>query len=64
MFRTTAYYDRLTNFFSTPWWVYLLMGINMILLAILIMIYPKLLAILVAGFLLQRVADSDPGNKI
>ncbi|GAB4246408.1 MAG: hypothetical protein Tsb0034_25360 [Ekhidna sp.] len=52
MFRTTAYYDRLTSFFSTPWWMYLLMGINFILLAVLIMLYPELLAYLVAGFLL------------
>lgn len=52
MFRTTAYYDRLMNFFSTPWWVYLLMGINFILLAVLILIYPDLLAFLAAGFLL------------
>lgn len=52
MFKTTAYYDRLTSFFSTPWWMYLLMGINYILLAVLIMLYPELLAYLVAGFLL------------
>lgn len=52
MFRTTDYYDRLTNFFATPWWMYLLMGINFIILAILILIYPELLAFLVAGFLL------------
>ncbi|MTI27100.1 hypothetical protein [Fulvivirga kasyanovii] len=52
MFKTTAYYDRLTSFFSTPWWMYLLMGINFILLAALIMLYPELLAYLVAGFLL------------
>ncbi|WP_286756951.1 hypothetical protein [Roseivirga sp. UBA838] len=52
MFKTTAYYDRLTSFFSTPWWMYLLMGINFILLAVLIMLYPELLAYLVAGFLL------------
>jgi len=52
MFKTTAYYDRLTSFFSTPWWMYLLMGINFILLSVLIMLYPELLAYLVAGFLL------------
>ena len=52
MFRTTEYYDQFTNFFSTPWWMYLLMGINFIVLAVLIMIYPELLAFLVAAFLL------------
>jgi len=52
MFRTIDYYDQLTRFFTAPWWLYLLMGINFILLAILIIIYPELLAYLVAGFLL------------
>ena len=52
MFITTDYYDRFTNFFATPWWMFLLMGFNFILLAILIMIYPELLTFLVAGFLL------------
>jgi len=52
MFKGTTYYDRFTTFISTPWWMYLLMGINFILLAILIIIYPDLLAYLVAGFLL------------
>ena len=52
MFRTTEYYDQFTNFFATPWWMYLLMGVNFIILAILIMIYPELLAFLVAAFLL------------
>ena len=52
MFKTTDYYDRFTNFVTTPWWMFLLMGFNFILLAILISIYPDLLAFLVAGFLL------------
>ncbi len=52
MYQTRDYYDRLISFFTTPWWMYLLMGVNFILLAILIMMYPELLAYLVAGFLL------------
>jgi uncharacterized membrane protein HdeD (DUF308 family) len=52
MFRNIEFYDRLTGFFVRPWWIYLLMGIDFILLAILIVIFPALAAYLIAGFLL------------
>ena len=46
------FYDSYTRQIVSPWWLYLLLGLNLILLAILIMIFPELLAYLVAAFLL------------
>ncbi len=28
MFRNIEFYDRLTGFFSRPWWLYLVMGLD------------------------------------
>lgn len=46
------FYDEFARHLFSPWWMYLLLGLNFILLAILIMIFPELLSWLVAIFLL------------
>ncbi len=52
MFRTTEFYDNFIKHLFSPWWMYLIIGLNLVLLAILIFIFPDALAYLVAGFLL------------
>lgn len=52
MFRTTDFYDNFIKHLFSPWWMYLIVGINLILLAILIIVFPEALAYLVAGFLM------------
>jgi hypothetical protein len=52
MFRQIIFYDNYTNEIISPWWVYLLLGVNLILLAALIIMFPELVAYLVAGFLI------------
>lgn len=46
------YYDNLTKHLFSPWWMYLLMGLNFIILSVLIILFPQFLAYLVAIFLL------------
>jgi hypothetical protein len=52
MFRQIVFYHNYTNEIISPWWVYLLLGVNLILLAALIVMFPELVAYLVAGFLI------------
>lgn len=52
MFREEAFYDNYTEEIISPWWLYLLLGLNLILLALLIVMFPPLVAYLIAGFLL------------
>jgi len=48
------FYDDLTRHLFSPWWMYLFLGLNFILLAVLIFIFPEFLAWLVAAFLLAN----------
>jgi uncharacterized membrane protein HdeD (DUF308 family) len=52
MFRQILFYDNYTREIISPWWLYLLLGANLILLAALIILFPPLAAYLIAGFLL------------
>ncbi len=52
MFNRIEFYDKLTGHLFSPWWIYLLMGVNLILLSLLIFFFPEFLAYLVAAFLL------------
>lgn len=52
MFREIRFYDDYTREVTSPAWLYMLLGLSLILLAVLIMLMPELLAYLVAGFLL------------
>lgn len=52
MFREIRFYDRYTREIASPGWLYLLLGLSLILLAVLILLMPELLAYLVAAFLL------------
>ncbi len=52
MFRSTLFYDHLTDFLVGPWKLYAAIGASLILAAILIFIFPNLLAYLIAFFLL------------
>ncbi|RMG23163.1 MAG: hypothetical protein D6730_14950 [Bacteroidetes bacterium] len=52
MFRNIEFYDNYTGHLFSPWWMYLLMGFNFVLMAILIFMFPDFLAYLVAAFLL------------
>lgn len=52
MFREIRFYDNYTATLSSPWWLFALLGGNFILLGILILIFPELLAWLVAAFLI------------
>ena len=45
-------YDNLTRHIFSSWWMYLLAGLNFILLGLLIFIYPELLTFLVGFFLI------------
>lgn len=48
------FYDNLTKHIVSSWWMYLILGVNFILLAIFILLFPDLLAYLVATFLLAN----------
>lgn len=37
MFRSTDFYDHLTSHIVSPWWLYLIMGVNFLLLAVLVL---------------------------
>lgn len=52
MFREIRFYDSYTREIASPGWLYMLLGLSLILLAVLIMLMPELLAYLVAAFLL------------
>ena len=52
MFREEVFYDNYTEEIISPWWLYLLLGLNLVLLALLIVMFPPLVAYLIAGFLL------------
>lgn len=52
MFRIYEYFGRYGHNFSSPWWFYLLMGINLILFAVLIIVFPELIALLVASVIM------------
>jgi uncharacterized membrane protein HdeD (DUF308 family) len=52
MFREIRFYDSYTREIASPGWLYMLLGVSLILLAVLIMLMPELLAYLVAAFLL------------
>ncbi|GIV31202.1 MAG: hypothetical protein KatS3mg029_0553 [Saprospiraceae bacterium] len=52
MFNRIEFYDNLTGHLVSPWWIYLVIGVNLVLLSILIFFFPDLLAYLVAAFLL------------
>ena len=51
MFKVEFYDDFIRYLFSS-WWMYLFLGLDFILLGILILLFPQLLAWLVAIFLL------------
>lgn len=46
------FYNSLTKFLVGPWWMYFLLGLNFVGLAVLILIYPQFLAYLIAAFLM------------
>jgi|Deesub1362B_J571_1020462.scaffolds.fasta_scaffold01840_5 uncharacterized membrane protein YhaH (DUF805 family) len=51
MFRTTLFYDNLTDYLVDQWKYYAWIGAMLILLAVMIFLLPELLAYLVAFFL-------------
>lgn len=51
MFREIRFYDSYTDAVTAPWWMFCLLGLNFILLGGLIILFPQLLAYLVAAFL-------------
>ncbi|HWP42905.1 MAG TPA: hypothetical protein VNO14_06710 [Blastocatellia bacterium] len=52
MFRQIVFYDNYTSEIVSAWWLYLLLGLNLILLAVLILLFPPLVAYLIAAFLI------------
>lgn len=50
MFREIRFYDDYTSAVAAPWWMFALLALNFFLLGTLIIIFPELLAYLVAGF--------------
>jgi len=52
MFREIRFYDDYTDAVAAPAWLFGLMGVNFLLLGVLILLFPQLLAYLVAVFLL------------
>jgi uncharacterized membrane protein HdeD (DUF308 family) len=52
MFREIRFYDDYTDAVASPGWMFCLLGLNFIALGLLILLFPQLLAYLVAGFLL------------
>lgn len=51
MFRELRFYDDYTDAVAAPGWMFCLLGLNFILLGVLIVLFPQLLAYLVAAFL-------------
>jgi uncharacterized membrane protein HdeD (DUF308 family) len=51
MFREIRFYDDYTDAVAAPWWMFCLLGLNFILLGVLIVLFPQLLAYLVAAVL-------------
>ena len=39
--------------FFSPWWLYLLFGLNLIFLSVLIILFPALLSLIVSAFLMM-----------
>jgi len=39
--------------FFSPWWLYLLFGLNLIFLSVLIILFPDLLSLIVSAFLMM-----------
>lgn len=52
MFRSAIFYENFTESMVGPWRLYLLIGASLMAAALLIFIFPELLAYLIAGFLL------------
>ncbi len=52
MFRTTLFYDNLTDYLVDQWRYYITIGALFIFVSILIFMFPELLAYLVAIFML------------
>ncbi len=52
MNKRAEFFDQFTNHLASPWWLYLMIGIELILFSVLIFIFPELLAYLVAAFLM------------
>jgi cytochrome c biogenesis protein CcdA len=52
MFREIRFYDDYTAAVASPWWIFALLGVDFVLLGKLIVIFPQLLAWLVAGCLI------------
>lgn len=50
MFREIRFYDDYTSAVAAPWWMFALLALNFFLLGTLIVLFPELLAYLVAGF--------------
>jgi len=50
MFREIRFYDNYTAAVAAPQWLFLLLGLQFIVLGVLILVFPELLAYLVAGF--------------
>lgn len=50
MFREIRFYDNYTSAVAAPWWMFALLALNFFLLGTLIMLFPEMLAYLVAGF--------------
>ncbi len=46
------FYDDLTRQLVSPWWMYLLLGINFLVLGILIFLFPKFLVLIISTFLI------------
>jgi uncharacterized membrane protein HdeD (DUF308 family) len=51
MFRELRFYDHYTSEVTSPWGLFLALGLNFILLGLLIILFPELLAWLAGGFL-------------
>ena len=50
MFREIRFYDKYTDAVAAPQWLFCVLGLNFLLLGVLVLIFPALLAYLVAGF--------------
>jgi len=48
------FYNDLVKYVSSPWWMYLFLGLNFMLVAVLIFIFPEFLVWLVAAFLMAN----------
>jgi hypothetical protein len=52
MFREIRFYDDYTAAVASPWWIFVLLGVDFVLLGVLIVIFAQLLVWLVAGCLI------------